>query len=148
MFAPKHIMVPTDFSASSDDALRFAAGIARQYQAKIYLIHVVDERFSRGCGEDYCLSGEMLRQVEMDSLKAARDRMVQEQDRFAKDVSISFDIKIGIPSEVILAEQEEKGIDLIIIASRGKSAILRYFLGSVAKRVISRAKCSVLVVRA
>ena len=42
MIAPKTILVPTDFSKFSDDALEVAYDMAKQYQAKIYLLHVVE----------------------------------------------------------------------------------------------------------
>lgn len=43
MFAPKNILVPTDFSGSSDKALKKAVDIALQHRSKIYVLHVVDE---------------------------------------------------------------------------------------------------------
>jgi nucleotide-binding universal stress UspA family protein len=62
-------------------------------------------------------------------------------------IEIAYDAKRGIPYEEILKEQEEKGIDLIVIASHGKTVILKNMLGGVVDKVIKRAKCQVLLIR-
>jgi nucleotide-binding universal stress UspA family protein len=62
-------------------------------------------------------------------------------------MEIVYDVRRGIPYEEILKEQEEKGIDLIVIASHGKTGILKNLLGGVVDKVVKRAKCQVLLVR-
>ncbi|MHB8139622.1 MAG: universal stress protein, partial [Smithellaceae bacterium] len=62
-------------------------------------------------------------------------------------IEIVFDTARGIPYEEILKEQEAKGIDLIVIASHGKTGILKNLLGGVVDKVMKRAKCQVLLVR-
>ena len=54
MFAPKKILVPTDFSVYADNALKQAIDIAKQNKAKIYLFHVIDDGFQQ-CAVDYCI---------------------------------------------------------------------------------------------
>ena len=54
MFAPKKILVPTDFSVYADNALKQAIDIAKQNKAKIYLFHAIDDGFQQ-CAVDYCL---------------------------------------------------------------------------------------------
>ena len=148
MFAPKNILVPTDFSKYSDAALREALDIAIRYEAKIYLLHVITEHIQQ-CGEDYCLSDEIVNQFEEESLKGAKEKLKKEADKIAKrkDVNISFDIKSGLAPEVILSEQKARKIDLIVIASHGKTGILQQLMGSVADKVIKGAKCPVMVVK-
>jgi len=53
----------------------------------------------------------------------------------------------GIPYEEILKFQEQNEVDLIVIASHGRSAIAKYFLGSVSSNVLKGAKCEVLLVK-
>ena len=148
MFAPKNILVPTDFSKYSDAALREALDIAIRYEAKIYLLHVITEHIQQ-CGEDYCLSDEVVDQFDKESLKGAMDKLEKEAERIAKNkaVKISFDIKRGVAHEVILNEQEARKIDLIVISSHGKTGILKYLMGSVADRVIKGAKCPIIVIK-
>jgi len=62
-------------------------------------------------------------------------------------VEIDYDIRKGSPADVILEEQQEKGIDLIVIPSYGKSGILKHLIGGVTDKVVRSAKCPVMVVR-
>ena len=148
MFAPKNILVPTDFSEYSDTALNKAIDIAGQYKAKIHLLHVIDLNISQ-CAADYCLSGELVEQLQADSIRAANEKLQKEVASIAeaKKLEIVFDVESGVPSEVILREQQEKGIDLVVIASHGKTGLLKQLMGSVADKVVKGAKCPVLVVK-
>jgi len=147
MFAPKKILVPTDFSKYSDAALKKAIDIATQYGSKIYLLHVIDERITWAA--DYYISVEVIKQLEKESLKASKDRLKKEAATIIKDkkMDIIVDVKNGTPYEVILSEEEAKKIDLIVIASHGKTGILKQLMGSVAGKVIKGSKCPVVVVK-
>ena len=148
MFAPKRILVPTDFSVYSDNALREAVDIAKQNKAKIFLLHVVDDGI-RQCAVDYCLDEEAFQAILKESQKNALDKLQQEAEKIAgsDNVEIEFETIRGIPYEVILKEEESKNIDLIVIASHGKTGILKNLMGSVVDKVSKRAKCQVLLVR-
>ena len=65
----------------------------------------------------------------------------------ASSIEITYDVKRGIPYEEILKEQEEKNIDLIVMASHGKTGIIKNLMGSVVEKVIRRAKCPLLLIR-
>jgi len=150
MFEPKRILVPTDFSKYSDRALKTAVDIAIKYHAKIYLLHVISEVVYQ-CGIDYCLSDADLEKIEKFSLKTSTDKLQAEVRRIVKSaggVDITFDIKRGRPFETILKEQREKKIDLVVIASHGRTGIMKHLMGSVAEKVLTGAKCPVLLVKA
>ena len=148
MLAPKNILVPTDFSKFADAALKKAVEIATPSETKIYLLHVIDEQIQQ-CAVDYCLSQELVKQLEKDSLKASRDKLQKEANAIikTKKVNVIFDVKRGVPFEVILSEQEARQIDLIVIASHGRTGILGQLMGSVADKVIKGSKCPVMVVK-
>lgn len=149
MFAPKKILVPTDFSIYADKALKQAIDIAKQSKAKIFLFHVIDDGFQQ-CTVDYCIDEGAVQKIYKDSIKNTIDKMHKEANKItAKNSSIEivYDTRRGIPYEEILKEQEEKGIDLIVIASHGKIGILKNLMGGVADKVMKRAKCPVLLVR-
>ena len=148
MFAPKKILVPTDFSVYSDNALKQALDIAKQNKAKIFLLHVVDDGI-RQCAADYCLNEEAFQSIIKESVKNAQDKLHQEAQKIAgsDNVEISYEAIRGVPYEEILKEQEAKNIDLIVIASHGKTGILKNLMGSVVDKVTRRAKCQVLLVR-
>ena len=149
MFAPKRILVPTDFSNYADNALRQAVDIAKQYHAKIFLLHVIGDHI-RQCIEDYCLSDAVVKEIEQDSMMASIDNLKKEINRLSddsSDIEISSYVKRGVPSEEVLREQEEKDIDLIVMASHGRTGISRILIGSVAEKVMRGAKCPVMLVR-
>lgn len=147
MFAPKAILVPTDFSEYSDRAIKQAVDIAEQNNAKIYLLHVVDKL--QQCAIDYCIPIETMMKVQSDSEKEASRKMQDEAKKItqAKKIDVTFDVKSGVPFEEILKEQQERNADLIVIASHGRTGILKNLIGSVAERVMREAKCPVLLVR-
>jgi universal stress protein A len=146
MFAPKNILVPTDFSAYSDKALKKAVEIASQHKSKIYLLHVVDEVMQ--CAVDYCLEISLVKQIEKQSLKFAKEKLQKEVEELAPSNSIQIiaDVKMGDTYETILKEQKDKRIDLIVIASHGKKGVVHH-LGSIADKVMRGAKCPVLLVK-
>ncbi len=147
MFTPKSILVPTDFSEFSDRAVLQAADIAAQNNAKIYLFHVVDKM--QECAIDYCIPLETVMKIQSDSEKEATRKMQEEVNKIlkAKKIDVAFDVKSGVPYEEILKEQQERKADLIVIASHGRTGILKSLIGSVAERVMREAKCPVLLVR-
>ena len=146
MFAPKSILVPTDFSVYSDKALKEAVDIAVQNKSKIYLLHVIDEIAQ--CTVDYCLDTSVVVQLEEQSKKFAEEKLQKEVAAIgaSKDIEIVFDIKKGDAANTIVAEQKDKGIDMIVIASHGKKGILSR-LGSVSERVLREAKGPVMLVK-
>ena len=101
------------------------------------------------CAIDYCLSSEVVKQLEKETVKASNDRLKKEVAAIVKSkkIKVAFDIKKGTPAEVILREQKAKKIDLIVIASHGKTGILKQLMGSVADKVVKGAKCPVIVVK-
>jgi nucleotide-binding universal stress UspA family protein len=149
MFTPKKILVPTDFSAYADNALKNAIDLAKQYKAKVFLLHVIDDGFSQ-CAVDYCLDEAAVQKVLKDSIDNAKEKLQQEVKKINEDYSdieIVYDTARGIPYEEIIKEQKDKKIDLIVIASHGKTGIMKNLIGSVSEKVMRNAKCPVLLVR-
>ena len=64
-----------------------------------------------------------------------------------EEVEVITDVAIGMPSEAILKEADGRGIDLIVIASLGRSGIAKYLIGGVARNVLKGAKCPVLLTK-
>ena len=149
MFEPKKILVPTDFSASSDKAIQEAIDIAEKYHSKVYVLHVIEKGVQQ-CAADYCLPNEVVEQFEHESVNASTQKMHQEVSKLNKvdAVDITFDVKKGIAYDEILNEQKQNDIDLIIMASHGRSGLLHFKLGSVADKVVKKSASQVLLVKA
>ena len=147
MFAPKKILVPTDFSKFSDDALKQAYDIAKQYKAKIYLLHVIE--VVQTCAVYYCLDDQTIKALDNKSITFSEDMMQKQIKKVvkSKDVQVVSDVKQGIPYEEILKEQQLKNMDLIVIASHGSTGLLSHLIGGVAEKVARGAQCSVMLVR-
>jgi nucleotide-binding universal stress UspA family protein len=148
MFKPMKILVPTDFSKHSDNALSNASDIAEKYNSKIYLLHVIDNAVQQ-CAVDYCIPNEVVEKFNTDSVISSRELMKNEVRNFAQDhaVEIEYDIKKGNPYEEIIKEQEDKDIDLIVMGSHGKTGFIKHMMGGVAERVLRNATSQVLMVK-
>jgi nucleotide-binding universal stress UspA family protein len=148
MLRPTKILVPTDFSEYSDKALKQALDIAKQYNAKVFLFHVVSTEV-QSCVGDVCLGDDIIRDIKSQIITRAQQDLRTQLDKFpqSKEVSVTMDIGNGTPYEAILKEAEKRGIDLIVIASLGRSGIARFLVGSVARNVLKGAKCPVLLTK-
>jgi nucleotide-binding universal stress UspA family protein len=151
MLKPTKILVPTDFSDNSDRALRQALDIAKQYNAKVFLLHVVH-------GEDYFATAdsaifiEVMQQINDAALAQAQESLDKQlysfpQAKEVEEIEVVTNVRQGVPYEEILKEEREQGIDLIVIASLGRSGIAKYLIGSVARNVLKGAKCPVLLTK-
>ena len=149
MLVPTKILVPTDFSEYSDKALRQAFDIAKQYGAKVYVLHVIHEKM-RDRLDDYGVTyPSYVEDMETRMVDGARRQLQEQIDKFprAKELEVFSEVVMGNTSETILAEETGKGIDLIVIASLGRTGMAKYLVGSVARNVLKGAKCPVLLTK-
>jgi nucleotide-binding universal stress UspA family protein len=145
MFQPRKILVPTDFSNDSDAALRMALSIAATYQARIFLLHVI----SKQSLADYCLDQNLVDRFLNESIVFSNEKLQEVIDKNQQrgNIKVIPDIRNGQPYEEILKEASDRKIDLIVIASHGKTGLQKYFIGSVTEKVMKEAKCPVLLIR-
>ena len=147
MFAPKRILVPTDFSDYSDEALKQALELAKQYNAKVYLLHVAEPITQ--CVGDYCLDESKVKAAEDTEILQAKEKMQKELKKFPEfqEIEVITDIREGEPVQEILKEQDEKGVDLIVMPSHGKAGFMKRLMGLISEKVMEEAKSSILLVR-
>lgn len=148
MFKPSKILVPTDMSTHSDKAVKQAIDIARQFNAELFLLHVIQEPV-QPCSADYCISEGLVAQLQAELLEIARKGIKEQVEKFpeAKGVAFTTDVKTGTPHDEILKEEAERGIDLVVISSLGTTGLAKYLIGSVARHVLLGSTCSVLLVK-
>jgi universal stress protein A len=148
MKAPKQILVPTDFSQYSDKALQEGLFLAKQFNARLHLLHVVQD--IQQCAADYCIENKFVEEYRTSAVEASKQKLKSELDKYpeAKEVQTTTNVRVGKPDEEILQEEKEKNIDLIVIASHGRTGFLQYMMGSVADRVSRGAKCEIMLVKA
>jgi nucleotide-binding universal stress UspA family protein len=148
MFAPRKILVPTDFTEDSERALREAIGIAAVSRGKVYLLHV-DERLPIAVG-DAVIDPEVIATVEKNDEVIARQKMLEEIRKVAMqtDVEIEIDERHGVTFEQILVYMRDKLIDLVVIEPHAKKGVLKSLLGGVTDRLVKEATCTMLVLPA
>lgn len=148
MLTPTRILVPTDFSEYSNRALEQALDIAKEYNAKVLLLHVIHEQ-AHHTATDLTLSEEVIEKINNEALAWSEENLRRQLSGFpqAQEVDVATSIRRGIPYDEILKEGKEKGVDLIVIASLGRSGIARYLIGSVARNVLKGSKCPVLLTK-
>ena len=141
-----HILVPTDFSEHAEHALLYAASLGERFGATIHLAHVVtlgdvdkDEEQTEFPDIDAHLERADL------AAREKRDAGVDHGGMASAQVERVV-LRSVNPHEGIIKYAEEKAIDLIVIALRGRSPMSAMVMGSVTERVIRYAPCPVLVV--
>ena len=144
MFKIKNILLPTDFSKLSLSAAEYATELAEQYGAKIHLLHVLEKTPPILTIHSLDLSEEKIIKTIEEEAKISLGKAV-DKIKGKKTVQVEPVIRKGIDYEEIIKYAEEKKVDLIIIATHGRTGILHTLLGSVAEKVIRFSKKPVLV---
>ena len=150
----KHIMVPLDGSEVAECVIPQLEMIAKSCQItpKITLVRVVTPLklyggFDFGGVTEY-ISPEQIQRLEDDSAKNAKDYLVKQVNRLKKDgITAEAQVTFGMASQTLTKYAEDNGVDLIVIATHGRSGINEWFWGSVAERVLKTSKIPVLMVR-
>lgn len=147
MFKPEHILVPTDFSVESDQALAAAIDIAGKYHADVDLLYVLDEVDQ--CSVDYCMRDEDYMSMKQGLLKEARRKMGREIRAIAgkRHAVVSRNFRWGNHLDEILGEVEEKDIDLLVVGPHVEHKPWNLILGHLTDRVIKDSPCETLLVK-
>lgn len=147
MFKPSRILIPTDISHHSDKAIRQGFQIASQFGAEVFVLHVVQNL--QQCAVEYDVDDNLSLEMQKQILEGAREAVLKQVKKLAgkEAAKAMIDIKEGVPYDQILAEAKERKADLIVISYLGATGLEKYQIGSVARHVITAAKCSVLLVR-
>lgn len=139
----QRILVPVDFSRESAKAMRYAVTLARQFDASITLVHVVEPSY--GPEED---SGTTRRLTERQRAARAKSRLGEIGQRMLGPCRIiETVIRSGLAFFEITEAAKALNTDLIVIGTHGFGGLTRSVMGGTAEKVIRHAPCPVLVVR-
>jgi universal stress protein A len=141
------IMVPTDFSPTSDAALEYARAFAGRLGATIDLVHVFDDPFTSGA---FVGDGTVMMPVQLrESLEHwAREQLERRHGGHAPVLpGSSVALLMGTPAKRIVEHAAETHADLIVMGTHGRTGLGHLLLGSVAERVVRTAPCPVLTWR-
>ncbi len=141
------ILVPTDFSDLSLQALKYAREFAATFGAQIHCLHVIDEAYQywSTMGPESAPIGPAV-----EDLRSLAEGHMQ---RFADEHLVGLDyvpvsnVITGNPWSDIVQYALENTIDLVILATHGRGGLAHALLGSTTEKVMRKAPCPVLVVR-
>ncbi|MGA1864155.1 MAG: universal stress protein [bacterium] len=146
MLSIKKILLPTDGSDYSFEALRYVSSFARQFNITVYIMTVIEIHHS--IYDVY--ADEITLDLQESKIATLVNKRLDETELKAKDLGINEIVKItkfGSPYQEIVNVANEKAVDLIVMGTHGRSGIAHFLIGSVTEKVIRTAPCPVLVVR-
>ena len=139
----KKILIATDGSEYTKNAVDYGIDLAKNTEAKLYTIYVIDTAAFASIPMDAAWESmyELLKQEGDEATKYVAERAE------AEGLSIERLTIEGHPAEEIIKFAEKNSINLIVMGTLGKSGLDRFLLGSVAEKVVRNSKIPVLVVR-
>ena len=135
------ILVPTDGSPASDAAIEHAIDLARQYDATLHALYVVD-----GAAYSTLEAGA---QVVVDALESEGDEATRRVAEAAERAGVGCETTVatGTAYSAIRDYVDERAIDMVVMGTHGRKGLDRYLLGSVTERVVRTSDVPVLTVR-
>ena len=143
MLTLRQILVPVDFTETSDRALAYAVEFARRFDASITVIHAYQIPVYGFPDGAYITAADVAAQLS--TAAQARLEAIVDSQKLA-NVPMSGILRDGVAWEEINAVAQDIKADLIIIGTHGRRGLARALLGSVAENVIRTAKIPVLVI--
>jgi len=137
----KNILCATDFSDFSNQTVNYGVALANEFGARLIVCHVIDL-------SSVAIYGEF----QLDPV-GQQNRIIEDAteqlETLTGDQPVEWEplITVGKPADEILRAVDEKDIDLVISATRGRSGLKRLILGSVTERLMLTLPCPLLVLR-
>jgi nucleotide-binding universal stress UspA family protein len=148
MIAMRKILVPTDFGALSKLALRYAKELARNFNAELHVLHVVQDApgFTWTLPRDALGSGFTFTEKTPTKVHVELEKVMTDAER--EEVHARPAIRRGTPFAEIVRYARANDIDVIVIGTPDRGVLAHMLTGpSVAEKVVRKAPCPVLTVR-
>jgi universal stress protein A len=140
------ILAPTDFSAHSELAVKYACGLAERLGSTLHLLNVLSELLPTG--PDPLLMPVMPPEYYTEIEDRSRESLSRFLDSsWGEPASVIRAVRWGSPVEAIASYAVEQHISLIVISTHGRTGFGHVILGSVAERIVREAPCPVLTIR-
>lgn len=138
----RRVLVPIDFSPASREALAFALPLVQKFGAELHLVHVF--------APDYPLSSMVALPLIVPEIEVERRVRTHLQGVAKKEEAVVRRENVhaikGRPFEEICRRAKERGTELIVTSTHGRTGLAHIFIGSTAEYVVRHAPCPVLVV--
>ena len=143
----RRILHPSDFSKASAAAFTKAVELAKTNGAELVLLHVLAPPLPLMAGEGY-VSPKVYEDLEQSARAYASKELASLVAKAKKaGVRAKAVLRDGVAHEQIVRAARSPRADMIVIGTHGRTGLAKLFLGSVAGRVVSTAKCPVMTVR-
>ena len=139
------ILFALDFSENSEHAFAYAISMAKNFNARLIILHIIQEPVD--------LSGFYVPHISFENLeKEIKEGAEKMMENFCAKMITDFSnyetvVVAGIPYQVILRKAVDENVSLIVMGTQGRKGIDHLLFGSNAERVVRSAKCPVLTVR-
>jgi nucleotide-binding universal stress UspA family protein len=141
----KTILFPTDFSQGARAAMDHAISLAKDYDARLLLLYVIQDI---SIAEWYIPSTLSVTDLVEDMQKSAWKEMEKWGSEAQASVRDREKLVVrGVPFVEIIKTARDRGVDLIVIGTHGRTGIDHMLFGSTAEKVVRKAPCPVLTVR-
>ena len=139
----QHILLAVDFYENNNVVVNRAQDLVNKYQAKLSIIHVVDNMpiADTGYGADIPFNIDLTTEL----MASAKKSLIKMGEKLAVTEDRQW-LEMGSPKLEIIRVANENGVDLIVVGSHGRHG-LALLLGSTANGVLHHATCDVLAVR-
>jgi nucleotide-binding universal stress UspA family protein len=145
MIVLKNILVATDFGEPSAVALAYGRDLARAYNARVHLLHVVEDVMMRYSPEVGFAVPELQKNLETAAWRDIRGLITEDDHSITIVPLVQTAVNVAFS---IVDYAKANTIDLIIMGTHGRGAFKHLLMGSVAERVVRTAPCPVLTVHA
>ncbi len=143
MVKHKKILVPTDCSKQSTEALRRAGELAKKFDADVHLLYISEPSVFFGTD---MVSVPPLNELDDEVKKATLHRLKEQAQQFNFKITVHMKESIGDPSRSICKFARKLPADLIVIGRHDEKSVVEHLLvGSTVERIVAHAPCSVLV---
>jgi nucleotide-binding universal stress UspA family protein len=141
----RKLLCPVDFSPPSEEALAAASELAAHFAAELMVLHaVIPSPVPIG---GFGAKTADVERIEADREEVARRSLQALVERIVDDgVVVHPMVVVGEAADTILEVARSEGVDLIVLATHGATGWRRWFLGSIADRVLREARCRVLTI--
>jgi len=147
MLPLRRILAPTDFSEHSNHALRSAAEMACQFGAKLFLLHVVSNEALESISKAHVPTYPVDRVYEDLTQEIREQYLTHVPPKIRKALETEILVLPGVPFLEIIRVARLKGVDLIVMATHGRTGLSHALMGSVTEKVVRKASCPVLSIR-
>ena len=147
MVTVKNILVATDFSEASADAVVFARQLAHAFGSTLHVLHVAANIVSGAVGvEGYTTDFSALQREVEESARRQTDAVISDEDRRTLHAH-AIVLTSSSPAQSIVSYAHSAHVDLVVVGTHGCAGASSSLMGSVAERVVHLAPCPVLTVR-